>query len=82
LDAVRKYRFIASTDKLEAKFFICAMTTFFSGSLQTSLAVRYSLTIAAISFAFFVPFLGAVHLFDWDEINFAESAREMLVTGN
>lgn len=30
----------------------------------------------------FVPFLGSVHLFDWDEINFAESAREMLVTGN
>lgn len=30
----------------------------------------------------FIPFLGAVHLFDWDEINFAESAREMLVTGN
>jgi hypothetical protein len=30
----------------------------------------------------FVPFLNAVHLFDWDEINFAESAREMLVTGN
>lgn len=30
----------------------------------------------------FVPFLGAVHLFDWDEVNFAESAREMLLTGN
>lgn len=30
----------------------------------------------------FVPFLGAVHLFDWDEVNFAESAREMLVSGN
>ena len=30
----------------------------------------------------YVPFLGAVHLFDWDEVNFAESAREMLVTGN
>jgi 4-amino-4-deoxy-L-arabinose transferase-like glycosyltransferase len=28
----------------------------------------------------FIPFLGHVHLFDWDEINFAESAREMLVT--
>jgi hypothetical protein len=28
----------------------------------------------------FIPFLGRVHLFDWDEINFAESAREMLVT--
>lgn len=26
--------------------------------------------------------LGKVHLFDWDEINFAESAREMLVTDN
>ncbi|MCB9261781.1 MAG: glycosyltransferase family 39 protein [Flavobacteriales bacterium] len=31
---------------------------------------------------FFIPFLGSVHLFDWDEINFAESAREMLVSGN
>jgi 4-amino-4-deoxy-L-arabinose transferase-like glycosyltransferase len=30
----------------------------------------------------FFPFLGSVHLFDWDEINFAESAREMLATGN
>jgi 4-amino-4-deoxy-L-arabinose transferase-like glycosyltransferase len=30
----------------------------------------------------FIPFLGGVHLFDWDEINFAESAREMMVTGN
>ncbi len=25
---------------------------------------------------------GKLHLFDWDEINFAESAREMLITGN
>jgi 4-amino-4-deoxy-L-arabinose transferase-like glycosyltransferase len=31
---------------------------------------------------FFLPFLGFVPLFDWDEINFAESAREMIVTGN
>lgn len=31
---------------------------------------------------FFIPYLGKVHLFDWDEINFAESAREMIVTGN
>lgn len=31
---------------------------------------------------FFIPFNGDVHLFDWDEINFAESAREMIVTGN
>ncbi|MEO6882637.1 MAG: glycosyltransferase family 39 protein [Bacteroidia bacterium] len=30
----------------------------------------------------FVPFLGSVHLFDWDEINFAECAREMIVTHN
>ncbi|MEZ4738695.1 MAG: glycosyltransferase family 39 protein [Flavobacteriales bacterium] len=30
----------------------------------------------------FVPGLGAVHLFDWDEINFAEIAREMVVTGD
>ncbi|MFD1142587.1 glycosyltransferase family 39 protein [Larkinella insperata] len=31
---------------------------------------------------FYFPFLGRVHLFDWDEINFAESAREMIETGN
>ncbi len=30
----------------------------------------------------FIPFLGQVHLFDWDEINFAESAREMIVSGD
>ena len=30
----------------------------------------------------FLPGLGDVRLFDWDEINFAESAREMLVTGD
>lgn len=29
---------------------------------------------------FFVPFTGRVHLFDWDEINFAECAREMIVS--
>lgn len=31
---------------------------------------------------FFFLGLGAFHLFDWDEINFAESAREMLVSGD
>ncbi|MEO6219183.1 MAG: glycosyltransferase family 39 protein [Ginsengibacter sp.] len=41
------------------------------------------LTIIILSgIIFFIPFLGKVHLFDWDEINFAESAREMIVTGD
>jgi len=30
----------------------------------------------------FLPFLGNAHLFDWDEINFAEAAREMLQSGH
>ena len=30
----------------------------------------------------FIHSLGAISLFDWDEINFAESAREMLITGD
>ncbi len=38
--------------------------------------------IAIVALLLFVPGLGAVHLFDWDEINFAEIAREMLATGN
>ena len=29
-----------------------------------------------------LPFLGAFHLFDWDEVNFAECAREMIQTGD
>lgn len=37
--------------------------------------------IAALGVLLFLPMLGSVHLFDWDEINFAESAREMLITG-
>lgn len=39
------------------------------------------LTVALLSAMLFFPFLGDVHLFDWDEINFAESAREMLISG-
>lgn len=42
----------------------------------------YPLIIVISAIFFFIPFLGSVHLFDWDEINFAESAREMIVTGN
>ncbi|MBK7212352.1 MAG: glycosyltransferase family 39 protein [Bacteroidales bacterium] len=36
--------------------------------------------IALISALFFIPFIGRMHLFDWDEINFAECAREMIVS--
>ena len=44
--------------------------------------ININIFIALLSLALFVPFLGGVHLFDWDEINFAESAREMIVTGD
>jgi 4-amino-4-deoxy-L-arabinose transferase-like glycosyltransferase len=40
------------------------------------------LIITLFSALLFIPFLGAVHLFDWDEINFAEAAREMILTQN
>jgi len=43
---------------------------------------RIQLLIVVASALLFIPGLGAVHLFDWDEINFAEIAREMVVTGN
>lgn len=36
--------------------------------------------IALAGIALFIPFLGSAHLFDWDEVNFAECAREMLIT--
>jgi len=40
----------------------------------------YTLCIGLLAALLFMPFLGGVHLFDWDEINFAESAREMIVS--
>jgi len=44
--------------------------------------LTWHLAITVIAAILFIPFLGAVHLFDWDEINFAECAREMIVTNN
>jgi 4-amino-4-deoxy-L-arabinose transferase-like glycosyltransferase len=41
--------------------------------------LRY-IIIALAGCLLFFPFLGHVHLFDWDEINFAECAREMIVS--
>ncbi len=38
--------------------------------------------IACSSLVVFASFNGQSHLFDWDEINFAEAAREMITTGN
>ncbi len=43
---------------------------------------KYSWGYALLGALFFIPFLGGVHLFDWDEINFAEISREMLITGD
>ena len=47
-----------------------------------SSGLRDSALIAAVAALSFIPWLGRLHLFDWDEINFAEAAREMLLTGN
>lgn len=44
--------------------------------------VLTDISLCLIACLLFLPGLGSVHLFDWDEINFAESAREMLVSGN
>ena len=44
--------------------------------------VRIQVIIVVSAFLLFLPGLGAVHLFDWDEINFAEIAREMISTGD
>jgi len=42
----------------------------------------YIYYISAFTLLFFLPFLGAFQLFDWDEVNFAECAREMLISGD
>jgi 4-amino-4-deoxy-L-arabinose transferase-like glycosyltransferase len=43
---------------------------------------RDYLLLTGLALLLFFPFLGGVHLFDWDEINFAECAREMHLTGD
>ena len=48
--------------------------------MQQKIPIPWMLILLGI--VFFIPFLGNVHLFDWDEINFAESSREMIVSGN
>ncbi len=43
---------------------------------------KNEILITLLGMLLFIPFLGNVGLFDWDEINFAESAREMMITGD
>ncbi len=43
---------------------------------------KYQLIFFVLGAVFFIPFIGNLHLFDWDEINFAECAREMVITGD
>lgn len=48
-----------------------------------ALAARYHYIFWAMMGAmFFLPGLGSSHLFDWDEVNFAEISREMLISGD
>ncbi|MCS6821027.1 MAG: glycosyltransferase family 39 protein [Microscillaceae bacterium] len=49
--------------------------------MQDSKLATY-LLLAMLAGILFIPFLGLVPLFDWDEVNFAECSREMLVSGN
>lgn len=44
--------------------------------------ILIQILIVLVGAILFLPGLGNVRLFDWDEINFAESAREMLLTGD
>jgi len=43
---------------------------------------KWPLGLLALLSVFFFIGLGNIHLFDWDEINFAESAREMIESQN
>ena len=43
---------------------------------------NYSLILFLLSCILFPLAIGTVHLFDWDEVNFAEIAREMIVNKN
>ena len=48
--------------------------------IKNDYAIYFGIIILAS--LLFMSFNGNLHLFDWDEINFAESAREMIISGN
>ncbi|MDR0828739.1 MAG: glycosyltransferase family 39 protein [Prevotellaceae bacterium] len=48
--------------------------------MENKKLIIIQLLIVVAGAVLFMPGLGVVHLFDWDEINFAESAREMILT--
>ena len=50
--------------------------------MKSNRQLLVSFLIIVVGALLFVTGIGRVHLFDWDEINFAESAREMLITGD
>lgn len=47
--------------------------------MKNKALIKHSLLWALAAAILFIPFLGGVHLFDWDEINFAEISREMIL---
>ena len=50
--------------------------------MQHKPSLYYIIFLTLFALMFFMPFLGNTHLFDWDEINFAEIAREMVLSKN
>ncbi len=47
-----------------------------------SLQRYYTIIPLLLSIVLFPLAIGTVHLFDWDEVNFAEISREMILSGN
>lgn len=58
------------------------MLKLFDEKLSWQSETRYKSIVLAVAGLFYILFIGNVNLFDWDEINFAEAAREMIVTGD
>ena len=50
--------------------------------LEGQVLIKDQLLLLLFSGLLLLPFLGGVRLFDWDEINFAEVAREMIALGD
>jgi 4-amino-4-deoxy-L-arabinose transferase-like glycosyltransferase len=50
--------------------------------LRKEKTVRLLIALVLLGALLFIPGLGRVHLFDWDEANFAEAAHEMLERGD
>lgn len=76
---LRKFVTVPWTDRTAS---MIPRASYSSRPIRLSAILASALAVFAVLFCVYVSFAGALHLFDWDELIFAEAAREMRERGD